>query len=301
MDVKKTPKRKLMPLRRTGDCTILDDDTTTTFVDLDDTAAEKVSCPYRDETKTTPKRSRRRTQTTIQKQVASSKQSGSDAIKRRSKKRINPRNIFERKATSLKIGPSIRSQAQARKRTMVCTRMHREDSAFVSEAIAKLGGWEMEQKVSSQTTHVICGDEKRTVNLLKAIAHGCWILNYDWIRQSVLAGQWLQEEPFEVKAFPGIRQCRIAKETFGTKCSIFKNGDTYYVAPNTRPPRSHLKDLLKLCGAKIVSTQRRGTVIITPIPPADVLPGTIPVTEKWAMDSIVENMLQPKEKYLPTP
>ena len=38
------------------------------------------------------------------------------------------------------------------------------------------------QKISVNTTHVICGDsQKRTLNKLKAILHGCWILDKSWL------------------------------------------------------------------------------------------------------------------------
>ena len=30
--------------------------------------------------------------------------------------------------------------------------------------------------VSSDTTHLVCGQNKRTVNLLKALLRGCWII-----------------------------------------------------------------------------------------------------------------------------
>ena len=32
------------------------------------------------------------------------------------------------------------------------------------------------EMVNSETTHLVCGQTKRTINLLKALLRGCWIL-----------------------------------------------------------------------------------------------------------------------------
>lgn len=54
---------------------------------------------------------------------------------------------------------------------------------FVSNAVfSKLGGFDIEKTVTLTTTHIVCGDEKRTLNLMKGIAYGCWVLNKDWVR-----------------------------------------------------------------------------------------------------------------------
>ena len=58
------------------------------------------------------------------------------------------------------------------------------DVDLVADAIERLGGFVLEPQVTRTTSHVICGDEKRTVNLLRGIAYGCWILNYEWVRSN---------------------------------------------------------------------------------------------------------------------
>jgi len=51
----------------------------------------------------------------------------------------------------------------------------------VAAAVKKLGGF-MENKVTASTTHVVCGGPKRTINLLRGIARGCWLVTYEWVR-----------------------------------------------------------------------------------------------------------------------
>ncbi|KAK3915929.1 Microcephalin [Frankliniella fusca] len=301
-------KRRLMPIRQHEVDTSMFDDTTIDVKTLDRT---DISCPYDDDdkSKTTLKRRRQGAQTqTHQRPVISlPKKSMSQNVNSASvSQKKNARGVFRRHIlTPVNIREtSFNRRNRVEKRTMVCTRMHKKDSEFISEAIRILGGWKMEQNVSSQTTHVICGDDRRTVNLLLGIAQGCWILPYSWVQQSLQAGHWLDEEAFEMKTFPAIQKCRIARETFGGRCNIFNTGDSYYLSPKTRPPHAQLRKLLLLCGAKIVSTLRKATVCITSkaieIEVEQPLPGTVSVTEQWVLDSISENMLLLKEKYVPS-
>lgn len=59
----------------------------------------------------------------------------------------------------------------------------------------------MEDKVSSNTTHLVAFDGRRTVNILRALIRGIWILQYDWILESVAANQWLMESEYEMREF----------------------------------------------------------------------------------------------------
>lgn len=62
---------------------------------------------------------------------------------------------------------------------LVCSILR--DIDVVAAVLKQLGGWILEPTVSPKTTHVVCGDEKRTINLLRGIAHGCWILHQEWV------------------------------------------------------------------------------------------------------------------------
>ena len=95
-------------------------------------------------------------------------------------------------------------------------------------------------KVTTTTTHVICGyssgkdannqcskdgptDERnqmsvrRTMNVLKGILHGCWILSKNWLYASVDAGHWVEEDMYELVDFsPAVRSTRLAREAFSS-------------------------------------------------------------------------------------
>ncbi|KAK3921341.1 Microcephalin [Frankliniella fusca] len=199
---------------------------------------------------------------------------------------------------------SMRSQYTQKKtkpqmRTMVCTFMHRREIDVVAAVIKQLGGWILEPTVSPKTTHVVCGDSKRTINLLRGIAHGCWILHQEWasVMRSLEAGHWLGEEPFELNAFPAIQQCRVARETFGVSPDIFSSAGAIFVSKDTTPPRSDLVDLLTLCGGNVVNSARQARLIIGPYQRRSSFSNVAFVKELWVLDSIQENMLQPLRRY----
>ena len=69
--------------------------------------------------------------------------------------------------------------------------------------------------ISEKTTHVVCGANKRTINLVKGMVLGCWILSKDWVMASVEAGMWLEEEKFEMTSFSdAVREVREERQVF---------------------------------------------------------------------------------------
>ena len=93
-------------------------------------------------------------------------------------------------------------------------------------------------KVSTATTHVVCGYDntqnrdsqcsignqgmeqpmvRRTLNLLRGILHGCWILSKNWLYDSLEGGRWADEEMYELVDFsPAVQSMRLAREAFSS-------------------------------------------------------------------------------------
>ncbi|KAJ8954891.1 hypothetical protein NQ318_016830 [Aromia moschata] len=84
---------------------------------------------------------------------------------------------------------------------IVCTRLHKDDVQVFYQIVKKLGGFVIEDEVSDKTTHLVAGEPKRTVNMLRAIARGCWIVKHEWLLKSLEEGKWLPEEDFEETDF----------------------------------------------------------------------------------------------------
>ena len=95
------------------------------------------------------------------------------------------------------------------------TMVEKEDRSLAQELSRRFGYLGYSGSVTSQTTHLVCGQNKRTINTLKAMLRGCWILSKDWLMQSLEEGNWLEEEDFELVDFsPAVRLLREERQTF---------------------------------------------------------------------------------------
>ena len=63
-------------------------------------------------------------------------------------------------------------------------------------------------QVRPTTTHVISGEERRTLNMLKAIIRGCWVVSKSWLLASLEAEGWVDEEPYELVTFSAAIKAR---------------------------------------------------------------------------------------------
>ena len=93
--------------------------------------------------------------------------------------------------------------------------MEKEDRRLAQQLSQRFGGLGYRGTVTSETTHLVCGQNKRTINTLKAMLRGCWILSRDWLLGSLEEGQWLEERDFELVSFsPAVKLLREERQTF---------------------------------------------------------------------------------------
>lgn len=154
-------------------------------------------------------------------------------------------------------------------------------------------------KVTTTTTHVICGyssgkdansqcskvgptDERnqmsvrRTMNVLKGILHGCWILSKNWLYASVDAGHWVEEDMYELVDFsPAVRSTRLAREAFSSPayglrfqsdvfsaCRAGGTAGTVYIGKGTNPSKSDLEELIRLGQGRVAHTSRVASIVV---------------------------------------
>lgn len=55
------------------------------------------------------------------------------------------------------------------------------DQDVMVSVVRNLGGYKVTDTVGPTTTHIITGDQRRTLNVLSAIANGCWLLSKEWV------------------------------------------------------------------------------------------------------------------------
>uniref|UniRef100_A0A1A9V2H1 BRCT domain-containing protein n=1 Tax=Glossina austeni TaxID=7395 RepID=A0A1A9V2H1_GLOAU len=197
--------------------------------------------------------------------------------------------------------------------TMVHTNMRKSEVSVIRETVSQLGGFIMGDMVNDDTTHLITYESRRTLNLLRAMVRGLWIVEYNWIVESSKVGRWLPEEPFEVHDFSrAIEICRSEKQAFGDfyKCELFRNVGSIYVSSRCSPvSKENIKELITLCGGKVTGSRSKARYIIGgpagnfgEIPPKEFLQQQqngekCYVSPFWILDSITEMQVLKLQKY----
>lgn len=85
-----------------------------------------------------------------------------------------------------------------------CIALTSVDAAVVDlarSATRRLRGLRLcpEGKEDGQVTHLVVGDERRTLKLMLAVVNGAWLLSPQWVTASLEAGHWLPESQFSAK------------------------------------------------------------------------------------------------------
>lgn len=85
---------------------------------------------------------------------------------------------------------------------------------LVKSIIKELGSAEINPTVTRRTTHVV-STGVRTINLLRGIIRGCWMVSLDWVLQSLEKREWLNAEAYEMIHFS--KAVQVIKKTYDKK------------------------------------------------------------------------------------
>ncbi|KAM7283697.1 microcephalin isoform X2 [Ixodes scapularis] len=181
------------------------------------------------------------------------------------------------------------SKSSDKRPSIVMTNVQLGDREAICGIVSKLGRFQVEDDVTERTTHLICGEKLRTLNLLFAMAKGCWILPTKWVYRSLESGYWLDEDPFELSdMFPAVRLSRLDRQKAKKKRNkkgLLTGMGSFYVSHKSSPPHSKMCALIKILGGELTSYQHCD-VALGPIEPSKRLPGITHVSEKWLLDSV---------------
>ncbi|GJQ76865.1 hypothetical protein Trydic_g15071 [Trypoxylus dichotomus] len=172
----------------------------------------------------------------------------------------------------------------AKRSSIVCTRFHNAEVQVFQQIVKKLGVFFVEDEVSEKTTHLVAAEPRRTVNLLRAIARGCWVVRSEWLYRSLEARDWLPEEHYELTEFSiAVQKARQERQTFGPRFSmdIFENCGKIYISRGTNPRCSDLQELVTLCKGSVTSTTRNADIVV-----GEYVEDKSCVIVNWIMDSI---------------
>ncbi|XP_049291293.1 mucin-17 [Anopheles funestus] len=196
--------------------------------------------------------------------------------------------------------PTMASQqasAQMPRQYLATTNLHTEQSTFVQEAIASLDGFIIEANVTDNTTHLVTLESRRTVNLLRALIRGLWIVRYEWIVESYHAGRWLPEERFELREFSrAVQLNRSERQAFGSQYrnELFADYAPFWISPRCAIPVQQLRELIVLCRGKVTGNASRAKFLVVEPNDSDAAPieGQIAVAALWILDSITLNKVK---------
>ncbi|KAL6263662.1 hypothetical protein P5V15_003753 [Pogonomyrmex californicus] len=178
---------------------------------------------------------------------------------------------------------------KSQKIVIVTTGLSKEDKSLVKSIVKFLGAAEVELNVSRRTTHVV-STGVRTVNLLRGIIRGCWLVTLEWILKSLENNAWLNPDMFEMKHFSkAVQENRKDRQLFGNSYipELFTTCGFIYVEDKTTVPCDTLKELIKTAGGHITENTKFAKIII----------GANGLKETWVIDSITTGELQLTKLY----
>ncbi|XP_048582540.1 microcephalin isoform X2 [Nematostella vectensis] len=199
------------------------------------------------------------------------------------------KGLKTRRAKALRKTKESTTSRTKPRRSMVLTSMHFGEQDIVVSVVRKLGGFYIADKAGANTTHVIAGSPRRTLNVLRAIAQGCWLVSPEWVMKSLEAGYWVDEEPYELADdFPAAQLSRLERVSSGPcfRQELFKEMEPIFVAEDTSPPRDELIHLITLCGGNVCTSIRSAGLCVGKV---NRRIDTSNVTEAWVLDSITEH------------
>ncbi|XP_042313367.1 microcephalin [Sceloporus undulatus] len=185
-------------------------------------------------------------------------------------------------------------------RTLVMTSMSPEKQNVVVQVVKKLGGFLISDEVCKSTSHVIAGSPRRTLNVLMGIAHGCWIICYEWVLWSLEYSHWISEEPCELSVdFPAAPICRFQRYLPNKKDhqKLFSDQPMMFISHTSQPPCKKLCELVELCGGKVCKTIRQAKICIGKCRVGKYTDVQC-LSEKWILDSITQHKICPMENYI---
>ncbi|XP_046736680.1 uncharacterized protein LOC124405650 [Diprion similis] len=181
------------------------------------------------------------------------------------------------------------NKKQRPKIIIVATGLSIEQKLLVQNTITMLRSARLQKIVTRHTTHVI-SNGTRTVNLLRGLLRGCWLVSYDWITKAREAKEWVDAEKYEMVNFSeAVQENRKEKQLLRTAyvSEIFLTCGLIHIKDKTSTPASILEELVCMASGRITRKPEESKIIV----------GRGGLKEAWILDSITRGEIQPLELY----
>ncbi|CAD8184604.1 unnamed protein product [Paramecium pentaurelia] len=198
----------------------------------------------------------------------------------------------------------------------ICTSNLSDEQKECIERFQKQFKIKSNSNINSKITHLISGPDnpnkpfiaRRTLKYLEALVRGIWIVNIDWVIESLKCDTILSEEDFEIRGdeFPTLTP-KISR-TRGGMYDFLRNYEFGIEVGNINKTiinQDYIETLISLCGGNIVSHKEKtqNTIIIKIVQDPQINHTRIEcipmiVNQKWLFDSISKFNMQNYFGYL---
>lgn len=182
---------------------------------------------------------------------------------------------------------------------------------MVEGAVEALRGFKMVDVVNDTTTHIICGDARRTMNVMHGVVRGLKLVTFQWVRRSDLglkssicymmfsqvtdstaAGLWLDEDKYPVERFSAAATLYRQK-----KIRLFEDYPSIYVSSKSLIPSRDLTSLIRCAGGHVTTVSKTASVVVGQWKPQVNVPC---VSGTWILDCIEKGLTLPLIDHLLT-
>ncbi|XP_060847460.1 uncharacterized protein LOC132927023 [Rhopalosiphum padi] len=181
--------------------------------------------------------------------------------------------------------------------SIACTGMMKSEMKILKSSIKTLGKFVFHATVKPQTTYLITkSHSNQSLDIVFAMAYGCFIVSEDWVHESYRIGKWLSHQHYLISDLSEpVKEFQLQRHTkFGSmlKFHIFDNAGKIYISDTCKSPAKLLKRLVHACGGHCTNTKSIANIVVGDTPKMDNN-----VDEKWILDCITKGILLNKSQY----
>ncbi len=175
--------------------------------------------------------------------------------------------------------------------------------ALCKSAIQRLRGLRLcaEGKEDGTITHLIIGDERRTMKAMLAVANGAILLDPEWITASLEAGKWVPEGPYKSKVRFTAAADRARKQKVAAKKDLgLLSEHSIHIHPGQGNPAA-LKRVAMALGASITSLKECSVCVVSGRDgekPKGVARQVPVVSEEWLLGAAETFKVPSMKKYI---
>ncbi|XP_001949045.2 uncharacterized protein LOC100168837 [Acyrthosiphon pisum] len=206
-------------------------------------------------------------------------------------------SLMSRNSSSIFQTPKASLASPVVLKSIACSGMTKSETNILKSCIQDLGTFIFHPKVEPSTTYLITKSQpKRTLNIVFAMAYGCFIVSEDWVHNSHKIGRWLSHHQYLISDLSErVKEFQLRRHTFGSLMTfnIFDNVGRIYISNTCEPHAKLLRRLVRACGGHCTSAETKANVVVGYTP--QMIDN---IHEKWILDCITQGTLLNKNLYM---